>query len=44
MIIIKTVRWDRIEKDGFKVGMGLLQGPVLSPFLFAMAMDRLTDV
>lgn len=29
--------------DGFKVQAGLHQGLGLSPFLFAMVMDRLTD-
>lgn len=29
--------------DGFKVWVGLHQGSALSPFLFAMAMGRLTD-
>ena len=29
--------------ESFKVKVGLHQGSVLSPFLFAVSMDRLTD-
>lgn len=29
--------------DGFKLGVGLAQGSALSPLLFTIVMDRLTD-
>ena len=40
---VTTVRCAVGMTEGFKVEVGLHQGPALSPFLFAMAMDRLTD-
>lgn len=33
----------RCGTNGFKVGVGLHQGTTLSPFLFALVMDMLTD-
>ena len=40
---ITTVRCAVRMTEGFKVEAGLHQGSALSPFLFAMVMDRLTD-
>ena len=37
------VRCDIGVMDDFKVEVGLHQGLALSPFLFAMVIDRLTD-
>ena len=41
--IVTTVRCVVGMTEGFKVKVGLHQGLVLSPFLFVMVMDRLTD-
>ena len=38
------MKWDVGVKDGFKMEAGLHQGSTVSPFLFVMVMDRLTDV
>ena len=40
---VTTVRCVVGMTEGFKVEVGLHQGSTLSPFLFAMVMDRLTD-
>ena len=37
-----TVRSAAGLSEGFKVGVGLHQGSALSPFLFAIIIDRLT--
>ena len=39
----KVVRCAVGVTEKFEVGMGLHQGSALSPFLFAVVMDRLTD-
>ena len=38
-----TVRSVVAETEGFQVEVGLHQGSALSPFLFAMLIDRMTD-
>ena len=40
---VTTVRCAVGMTEGFKVEVGLHQGLTLSPFLFAMGMDRLTN-
>ena len=40
---VTTVRCAVGMTERFKVEIGLHQGSVLSPFLFVMVMDRLTD-
>ena len=40
---VTTVRCAVGMTEWFKVEIGLHQGSVLSPFLFVMVMDRLTD-
>ena len=38
-----TVRSAEVLTEKFKVGVGLHQGSALSPFLFAIIMDKLTE-
>ena len=40
---VTAVRCSAGLMDSFKVKVGLHQGSALSPFLFTMVMDRLTD-
>lgn len=42
-VSVTVVRWPVRVTDGFKVEVGLHQGSALSPFLFAMVIDRLMD-
>lgn len=39
----ETVRYATEMTDGFRVVVGIHQGSALSPFLFPMVMDILTD-